>query len=266
MRDLVLAMAGGYDAAALRPFLRSLRGTGFAGEIRLLLHRNPAGTAQALLAEGATAAIEVDLPEVPQARSYNVERYRLYAQQLSGSDADRVLVCDSRDVVFQREPFSAIAEERDAVHLFEEHPSKPIGRCIWTQAWLRYRYGDSALPPVADRPVLCSGFAVGSARRVRALVEQVAGEVQARPSLKATNYMAGYDQGIVNHLAYAGRLAGLVIHPWATALVRHLGNAPAGETVPDGQGWVRTPSGEIAVAVHQLDRHPDLARLLERWS
>ncbi|HEY3448202.1 MAG TPA: hypothetical protein VGK67_17735 [Myxococcales bacterium] len=254
--DLVLAMAGGYEAAALRPLLRSLREAGFAGEIRLFLHRNPPGTARALCAAGATSALEVELPGVPETWSYNVTRYRLFAQALAGSSADRVLICDSRDVVFQREPFSAPALAGDALHLFEEHPSKSIAQCIWSQSWLRYRYGDAALPPVAAKPVLCSGFALGSARRMREFVEQVAAEVL--PSLKATNYMAGYDQGIVNHLAYAGRIGGLVVHPWATALVRHLGNAPAGETRLDAQGRVLTPAGEIAVAVHQHDRHPGL--------
>lgn len=257
MSDLVLSMAGGYAAAALRPLVRSLRGAGFAGEIRLLLHRNPLGTAESLRSLGATP-VEVELPGVPETWSYNVTRYALFVGQLARSDAGRVLVCDSRDVVFQREPFSAF--DGDSVHLFEEHPGKPIARCIWTQSWLRYRYGDAALAPVADKPVLCSGYFVGSARRVRELVALVAGEIQ--PSLKATNYMAGYDQGVVNHLAYAGRIGGLVVHPWATALVRHLGNAPAGETRLDERGRVLTPSGEVAVAVHQHDRHPGLATKL----
>lgn len=258
MSDLVLAMAGGYAAAALRPLVRSLRGAGFAGEIRLLLHRNPPGTAESLRSLGATP-VEVELPGVPETWSYNVARYALFLEQLSKSDAGRVLVCDSRDVVFQREPFSAF-EGGDAVHLFEEHPGKPIAKCLWTQSWLRYRYGDAALAPVAKEPVLCSGFVVGSAKRMRDFLSLVAGEV--RPSLKATNYMAGYDQGIVNHLAYAGRIGGLVIHPWATALVRHLGNAPALETPLDASGKVLTPAGEIAVAVHQFDRHPELAAKL----
>ncbi|MGC4118910.1 MAG: hypothetical protein QM765_30960 [Myxococcales bacterium] len=252
-RDLVLSMAGGYDAAALSPLVRSLRETGFAGELRLLLNRNPPGTAEALRELGATC-LEVELPGVPETWSYNVERYRLFAGELAASDAERVLLCDSRDVVFQREPLAAFAAE--AVHLFEEHPSKPIAKCIWSQAWLRYRYGDAALPPVADKPVLCSGVVVGGLRRMREFVALVAGEVL--PSLQATHYMAGYDQGIVNHLAYAGRIPGLVVHPWATALVRHLGNAPAGETRLDAQGRVLTPAGEIAVAVHQHDRHPEL--------
>jgi len=257
--DRVLAVAGGYEAAALRPFVRSLRASGFAGEIRLLLHRNPPGTAEALLAMGATP-LPVELPGVPETWSYNVERYRHFAPLLEDlGPGDRALLADARDVVFQSEPFDAFPGEE--VHLFEEHPSKPVGRCIWTQAWVRYRYGDEALPPIAARPVLCSGFAIGAANRVRDLARIVAGEIL--PSLKATHYMAGYDQGVVNHLAYAGAIPALRIHPWPTTRVVHLGNVPAGEVRLDARGRVLDPSGRVALAVHQYDRHPALSALGE---
>jgi len=259
MSDLVLAMAGCYGAADLRPFFRSLRATGFTGEIRLLLHRNPPGTAEALRAEGAIP-IEVELEGVPETWSYNVSRYRLFAQQLARSDAERVLLSDSRDVVFQREPFGGL--EADRLHLFEEHPSKPIGKCIWTQSWLRYRYGDAALPPIALRPVLCSGVVIGAAERVRAFVDLVAGEIV--PRLKATNYMAGYDQGVVNVLAYAGRIGGLSTHPWESASVLHQGNAPAAEIRVGDGGQVLNSAGEIAAVVHQYDRHPEVAERVVR--
>lgn len=255
MVDLVLAMAGGYDAAQLRPFVRSLRATGFAGEIRLLLHRNPPGTAEALRAEGAIP-IEVALEGVPETWSYNVVRYRLFAEQLAGCDARRVILSDSRDVIFQRDPFAGLDCE-DSVHLFEEHPDKPIAKCIWTQSWLRYRYGDAALPPIADRPVICSGVVIGSTRRVADFVRLVAAEIL--PSLKATNYMAGYDQGVVNVQAYSGRFGGLVLHPWAGASVVHLGNAPSEAVRVGHDGQVLNLKGEIAALAHQYDRHPGVA-------
>jgi len=261
MHDLVLAMAGGFEASTLIPFLRSLHAAGFAGEVRLLLHRNPPGTTEALRREGATP-IAVELEGVPETWSYNVARYRLFADELAACDADRVLLADSRDVIFQRDPFStALAEE--GLHLFEEHPSRPIGACIWTSSWLRYRYGDAALLPVASRPVLCSGFVLGDTRRIRSYVALVAEEIL--PSLRATHYMAGYDQGIVNALAYSGRLEGLVAHPWASALALHLGNAPPGEVHADRLGRVVNRAGEVACAVHQYDRHRALLALRERY-
>ena len=257
MADLVLAMAGGYQAAALRPFLNSLRRTGFAGEVKLLLHRNPPGTALTLRAGGATP-VEVQPPGVPEIWSYNVARYALFERELAGlAAADRVLLADCRDVIFQGQPFAAFAD--DAVHLFEEHPSKPIGGCIWTSSWLRYRYGDAALPKVAMRPVLCSGLVIGRASRVAHYLRLVAAELT--PSLPATHYMAGYDQGVVNNLAYSGRIPALVAHGWANARVLHLGNVPAGEVRIDARGQVLNAAGEVALAVHQYDRHPQLSGL-----
>ncbi|MBI5544515.1 MAG: hypothetical protein HY901_11535 [Deltaproteobacteria bacterium] len=258
--DLVLGMCGGYGAEVVRPFVRSLRVTGFAGELALLLHRNPEGTAAALRAEGVTTALEVDLAGVPESFSYNIARYALFAAELARRPgAERVIVSDVRDVAFQRDPFRACAAD-DSLHLFEEHPSKPIGACIWTSSWVRYRYGDAALPSIADRPVVCSGFAMGSAGRMRDYLELVTRELT--PPLRSTNYMAGYDQGVVNVLAHGGRIPGLVLHPWPRAAVLHLGNAPRGSVRSNSAGEMVNDQGQVVAVVHQRDRHEGQAQTL----
>jgi hypothetical protein len=261
--DLVLGMCGGYGAAVVRPFLRSLRATGFAGEVALLTHGLPPGAAAALAAEGA-AAVPVALAGVPDPLSYNVARYAAFAAYLASRAARRVLLTDVRDVVFQRDPFGAAADESDeGVHLFLEHPARPIGGCIWTSSWIRYRYGDAALPPLAARPIVCSGVVLGAARAVAAYLGLVAAELP--PDLRANNYMAGYDQGVVNRLCHAGRVPALTLHAYAAARVLHLGNAPAGAVARDARGEVVNEAGEVAALVHQYDRHPALAGLAGRW-
>ena len=260
MRDLVLSMCGGYGIDALRPLVRSLRATGSKAEIVLLLHGNPPGTPEALRAEGAEP-VEVELAGVPAEVSYNVARWGRFADELARRrDVERVLCCDGRDVVFQRDPFGIV--EGDTVHLCEEHPSKPIGACIWTSSWIRYRYGDAALGPMAQRPSICSGFVIGAASCMRDWLAVLVGELT--PPLRATNYMAGYDQGVVNANVYWGRFRGLVVHPYAQSPVLHLGNTPAGAVSGNARGEVLNEGGEVVAAVHQYDRHPQLALRLAR--
>jgi hypothetical protein len=255
MDDVVLAMCGGYGAEAVLPFLRSLRASGFTGECVLFLHRNPEGTGEALCAEGASV-VEVDLPGVPETWSYNIARYAAFAAHLERHPARRVLLSDSRDVLFQRDPF--LACRGDAIHLCEEHPAKSIGDCIWTSSWIRYRYGDPALAPWRDKPVICSGVAFGSARCVRDYISLMVKELT--PPLRARNYMAGYDQGVANVLAHGGRIGGLELHRYASAPVLHLGNAPAGSLHRNAAGEVLNDAGEVALAIHQYDRHGMLPR------
>lgn len=126
---------------------------------------------------------------------------------------------------------------------------------------MRFRYGDAALPPIAALPVICSGVILGERLAVLGLVERVVAELD--PGLRSTNYMAGYDQGVVNVLAHAGRIPDLVVHPYGNPLVAHLGNAPQGSVPVDGQGRVVSESGEVVAVVHQADRHPGLVRT---WS
>lgn len=262
MPDLILGMCGGYEAAAARPFLRSLRASGCAAEVVLFLHRNPAGTAAVLEAAGARTE-RVALDDVPATRSYNVARYACCAAHLAGrTDVGRVLLTDVRDVVLQRDPFGVATD--DALHLFLEHPAQPIGGCIWTSSWIRYCYGDAALPPLAGLPVVCSGVALGPAAAVRAYLALVVAELP--PSLRATNYMAGYDQGVVNALAHGGRIPGLRLHAYHDTPVLHLGNTPPDEVACDARGDVVNEAGARVAIVHQYDRHPALgARLVARW-
>jgi hypothetical protein len=260
--DLILGMCGGYSAAEARPFLRSLRASGCAAEVALLLHQNPPGTAAALQADGATT-VAASLDDVPAIRSYNVARYACFAAQLAArADVARVLLTDVRDVVFQRDPFGVATD--DALHLFLEHPSRPIGGCIWTSSWIRYRYGDGTLPPLAERPVVCSGVALGPAEAVRGYLALVVAELE--PPLRATNYMAGYDQGVVNVLAHGDRVPGLRLHAYHDTLVLHLGNTPPEAVTCNTRGEVVNEAGEAAAVVHQYDRHPSLAvRFRARW-
>jgi len=262
MDDLVLAMCGGYRAAEVLPLVRSLRAAGSRAELVLLLHRNPEGTKEELVSEGAEV-VEVELPGVPEEVSYNVARWAHLAQQLAlRPQTDRVLLCDSRDVLFQREPFAAVGG--GAVHLFEEHPAKRVGGCLWTSSWIRYRYGDAALPPLAGEPVVCSGYVVGDANLMHDWLALLVGELT--PPMRATNYMAGYDQGVVNANVYWGRFRGLTVHPFKASPVLHFGNAPAGTVSTNEQGEVLNEEGQVAVAVHQYDRHPAIKdRLLARY-
>jgi hypothetical protein len=192
-----------------------------------------------------------------------VARYACFAAHLAGrADAARVLLADVRDVVFQRDPFGVATD--DALHLFLEHAAKPIGGCIWTSSWIRYRYGDAALPPLAGRPVVCSGVALGPAARVRDYLALVAAELP--PTLRATNYMAGYDQGVVNVLAHGDRIPGLRLHAYHDTPVLHLGNTPPDGVGCDERGEVVNEAGAPVALVHQHDRHPSLAaRIAARW-
>ncbi len=257
--ELVLGIAGGLSAEETLPFVRSLRATGYAGELLLFLHRAPSGLAAALRAAGATPR-ELELAGVPDPISYNLARYPLYAEALRGREG-RALLADVRDVLFQRDPFRALPAGEE-LHLFLEHESKPIGACLWTSSWLRFRYGDAALPPLAARPVVCSGIAFGGAPALRRFAEAVAAEID--PRLRANNYMAGYDQGIVNRLCHEGALPDLVLHPYRSSPVLHLGNAPPGSVRWSAEGEVVNDAGAVVAIVHQHDRHPELAGLAAR--
>ena len=227
----------------------------------LLLHGNPPGTAASLATAGAGTE-SVALADVPAIRSYNVARYAGYAAHLAGrADVGRVLLTDVRDVVFQRDPFGVAA---GPLHLFLEHPAKAIGQCIWTSSWIRYRYGDAALPPLAARPIVCSGVVLGDAAAVRDYLRVV--DAQLPPTLRATNYMAGYDQGVVNVLCHGGRFPGATLHAYHDTPVLHLGNAPPDELACDVRGEVVNAAGAPVAIVHQYDRHPALAeRIAARW-
>lgn len=255
--SLILGLAAGYHFEDVRPFLVSLRQTGFAGRCVLFASSTTRET-ERMQAYGATV-IPFRRSGTRGHLSYNAYRYFLYRDYLDGPGANwrRVLLTDVRDVLFQSDPMSHPWPAGLNATLEDRRMS--LGRCPYNSLWIRHHLGADALEQVADRPISCSGTSIGDLGAMRnyltAMTERLEPYTPAEMS-------AGYDQGVHNHLLHTGALGGVTLHDNSGPILTLAYRQQEAET--DDAGRVLNDAGVPAVMVHQYDRIPALHAQLRR--
>src|SRR5215471_5197222 len=124
-RRLIVGSATNYRPDQMRPFIESLRATGYAGDVVIMLYFWQWRLNSYLRQHGVAP-----LPMWSTSRLHGPvagHRYQLYARlaRQSLDRYDEMMVTDTRDVLFQRHPFADIRPP--ACHFYLEHPTLTIG-------------------------------------------------------------------------------------------------------------------------------------------
>lgn len=250
MIDTVLGYARGYNADQIRPFLRSLLGTGFAGMILMVADGGAAEESRRL---GARV-----YPTGMRRLKVHSDRFLRWEEVLRHTCCEGVLLADTRDVVFQKDPSAHLPSE--GLHAFLEDESMTLGTCPYNSAWIRQGYGEEKLKELEDHPISCVGTSCGDwvsvLRYLEMMVEEVK-RIQPRTSLPQ-------DQAAHNFIIRQ-RLQARI---WANeeGEVYTVGYCPReGVRVVDDQ--IVNQAGKVPTIVHQWDRHQNLTELVtRRWS
>ncbi|MDD3310909.1 hypothetical protein [Pseudodesulfovibrio sp.] len=252
-RDLILGTAAGYHYGDVRPFLRSLDGSGFSGRCVLFVSETTRDLAR--MADHHVALLPLRADAAPDGMSCNALRHFLYRDYLRAQSEPpaRVLLTDVRDVVFQSDPFAPAWAE--GLTCAVEDRRMTIGTCPHNSRWVRLHLGDDALARVADRPILCSGTTVGGAGAVLAYLDAL---TEKMAPFTGGERMAGFDQGVHNVLVHTGALGPVTLTDNAGPILT-LGYTE-GEPRLDAEGFALNEAGQRAVIVHQYDRKPGLFR------
>ncbi|MGE4192855.1 MAG: hypothetical protein AB7E51_05655 [Pseudodesulfovibrio sp.] len=255
--DLILGLAAGYHYGDVRPFLVSLQRAAFAGETVLFVSETTRDLDR-MREHGAAlapAARRPGLEDVP----YNALRYFLYLDWLQscGREYRRILITDVRDVIFQLDPFAHPWPE--GVNCVLEDESATVGSCPFNARWVREHLGPERLAAIADRPVSCSGTTVADHRSMIEYLKSMS-ELLVPPT--GGECMAGYDQGVHNHLIHTGAIPGVRL-TGGEGPVLTLAQT-RGEPRTDADGNVLTATGRIAHVVHQYDRKPGLFEIVRK--
>ncbi|MGE4420770.1 MAG: hypothetical protein AB7D39_00570 [Pseudodesulfovibrio sp.] len=258
--NLILGLAAGYHYGDVRPFLASLNRAAYAGDLVFFVSE----TTRDLERMRAHGAELLPMDRAPGLKDVpcNALRYFLYLEYLRtcGKTYDRILISDVRDVIFQRNPFAFPWPEGVGCAL--EDPSATVGSCPFNARWVREHLGETDLAAIADRPVSCSGTTVADHASMLAYLEKMTG-LLLPPS--TGECMAGYDQGVHNHLVHTGGLDGLTLFDNAGPILTLA--QTRGEPALDARGEVLNRAGRVAHMVHQYDRKPSLFKMIrERFA
>lgn len=255
-RNLILGLAAGYHYGDVRPFLASLDREAYAGDLVLFVSETTRDI-ERIRAHGTELAPMTRRPGLEDVPC-NGLRYFLYLDWLAdcGREYDRILICDVRDVVFQADPFAFAWP--DGVSCALEDPSATVGSCPFNARWVREHLGLDALSAIADRPVSCSGTTIADQGAMLDYLGRMTGLLV--PPTKG-ECMAGYDQGIHNHLIHTGRIPRLTLFDNHDGPILTLAQT-RGEPAVSENGRILNAAGRVPPIVHQYDRKPSLFKLI----
>ena len=172
-----------------------------------------------------------------------------------GAGVRRVLLMDTRDTIFQRDPFDYPVPDGGLVVSFEEAPWS-IGRCDFNREWIRGVYGDKEVRTLAARGVYNSGAILGDAAALIVYIRVMIGEI-ARAAGRRFVPGQGLDQAVHNHLLHLAPPVPFTSLANGTAPVVHLSRREEEQLVFSPDGFLLNNDGEIVHIVHQWVRYPD---------
>jgi len=253
---LILGLAAGYHYGDVRPFLVSLEETGYAGDLVLFVSETTRDLER--MARHRVSLIPFKRSHDLKAVPYNALRYFLYQEYLvTDTKHDQILITDVRDVLFQMNPFS-FAWPVGINAALEDHAAT-VGGCPFNAHWVQGALGADALSAIGHCPVSCSGTTLADRPSMLAYLQQMTTKLLPAPTDKG---MAGYDQGVHNHLIHTHCLRNLTLHD-NTGPIMTLAQTK-GEPQMDAEGFVLNAAGNRPYLVHQYDRKPRLFKNIQK--
>lgn len=248
--DLVMGLALGYGAAELAPFLLSLRASGYAGEVVLLTSGVDAATASFLAQHGARSVAFHAARLMPM--SLNSARMFRYLDILSersdaGAAPARILLADTRDIVFQSDPFAALGAAPLRFHL-ETTPR--LDGCPTNSDWLRRAFGPGVIAELGHHPVSCAGTLLG---RADAVFEYLRRMTLLLLDVPPPHRFSGVDQAVHNAILWRGLVAGAEAVPNGAEVLTVPPEGLGALARLDGARMVNA-DGSVSAIVHQYDR------------
>ncbi|HEC14370.1 MAG TPA: hypothetical protein ENI72_01300 [Rhodospirillales bacterium] len=162
--NLIMSMAIGYDAERLRPFVFSLKESGFKGDTALIVSYPETGpeTIKALESWGVTLVPYEGWRFMPTC--LGVTRYIKYLEFLSahGDDYERVLLTGAPNAVFRKDPFDV--DLSAGLTFFTE--GKTIGDDLALSQGIKSAFGPDALNSLHHKTVSRAGTAMGAQNRI----------------------------------------------------------------------------------------------------
>ncbi|WP_319584236.1 hypothetical protein [uncultured Pseudodesulfovibrio sp.] len=259
-KHLILGLAAGYHYGDVRPFLASLDRAAYAGDLVFFVSKTTRDLDR--MRQHGVELLPMERPPGTEDVPCNGLRYFLYLEYLRtcGQTYDRILISDVRDVLFQRDPFDF--PWPDGVCCTLEDASATVGSCPFNARWVREHLGAPALDAITDRPVSCSGTTVGDHAAMLAYLAKMTG-LLLPPS--TGECMAGYDQGIHNHLVHTGRINDLTLYDNDGPILTLA--QTRGEPAVNAHGEVLNEAGRVPHLVHQYDRKSSLFKMIrERFA
>lgn len=275
-RHLVMGLAQNMPVSAVRRFAGSLRRTGSLADIVLFYEDGIHGITPELLAVAKEFNILIYVYQTSYhpLYAYSSTRFVLYEEFLNGQiypcrsykDYDAVFVGDTRDLFFQRDPFTILSRYRvpeDGIAItlesgFVGEPSPQSGHLGINGQWITQCFGAMTMfeDNLAEQHIICSGTTIGTSKGMLKYFHAMVVAAGSSPFCYAHGSDQGVHQALVYLESYRRRYMPPIVNLGFEASPIITFNALPSKSVRFNSvgNVLKLDSNEIATIVHQYDR------------
>ena len=250
-KNLVLTAAVGYNFAQVELFIKSLRKY-HVGPIAIIIDENNYDLKKNLRIN------DCDIIETnSNKKKIQFMRYKIFINYLRDKTFDKILLCDSRDIYFQNDPFNY--NYHGNLNFFLE--DYKIKDCPYNSNWITKIYGKDQFNTISEKTILCSGTVIGNYKKIFEYLTLMMENINKFRYKKKIKYFLtfrtdpeerGCDQGHANYLIHKSKIDNVNFYsnakgPFAT--VYYLKKVKFDEK----QNLVNE-SGAPYILVHQYDK------------
>lgn len=191
--NVVIGAALSYTEEKMRNFILSFRQFNKQDKLVLLVDAASASNLKSFSEKYDIEFINYNFAKKAQ---LNNSRFFFFHKYLKNNRFDSVLITDTRDVVFQEDPFKNVPERY--LYCFCEDGGSTIASEEFNSYWIRNLYGQERLEEIANSPIVCAGTIMGSYNSMMLLLQGVLDEFFAMEESIFLKHAV--DQGILNNI------------------------------------------------------------------
>lgn len=260
-RRLIVGAASRYRPDQMRPFVKSLRATGYAGDVIIIVNFWNWQLQSYLRPFGVTPYRMWTTRRIHGPAA--THRYEFY-ERIARANRDRydeMMVTDTRDVLFQRHPFADLTSS--ACHYYVEHPTRTIEEEPTNRRWAKLFLPAAQAAAVSRHRVSCNGIVIGGMAAMNEYLARMAADLRAVPL--RDRRLGGADASLHHRLVFLdGGLPGVIMEN--NVHVATMGLEPELIYLVGDDGVVRTADDHVPPILHQYDRVPHVnAAIAKRY-
>lgn len=248
----IITYASNYPYYVYDRFVTSLMKTGFSGKVHIIVKPNDVPNVQKLQLKYANVVYFVDENQSFICRFIHNHRFFVKKQyfEVIESDAEYFLLCDFRDVLFQKNieeyPYSP---EIDLYVFLEE--MRICEEQVFNAKWIKQLdviLNEDIYSKISNNYVICSGATLGKKHAMKRYLEELC------KVLQENNIKQVLDQGVHMYIIYTNKLDGInvklmnnddnLVNTIATSNTKRV----------DSYTNIVNSNNDVSYVVHQYDR------------
>jgi len=200
-KNLILSAAIGYKFYQIEFFIKSLRK--FYNDSVTFLIGEKDYELELKLKEFNCKIIKIKVNK----KEIQFKRYKIFLEYLKNKTFNNILLCDSRDIYFQGNPFKF--NYNGSINFFlEDHLIKD---CPYNSNWIIKTYGKKEFDNISSKIILCSGTVLGNNFKIKEYLNLMENYISKFKYKKRLKYFLtfrtdpdgrGCDQGHANYIAH----------------------------------------------------------------